>query len=82
MKTVLLVLGLLGEVDNQRVSLSDIEGRLRSLSSEAHHLAEEVRRPAPVALGATGGLLILALVYLLGRRRGRRRSTVLEIRRV
>jgi hypothetical protein len=64
-----------------RISLSDIEDRLRSLSGGAREAVAESEQSA-IALGALGGVALLALTYLLGRRRGRRRASVLEIRRV
>ncbi|MDA8290979.1 MAG: hypothetical protein M0Z33_04765 [Actinomycetota bacterium] len=64
-----------------RVSLGDIEAQLRSLGGSAQAAVAGSRT---TALGAAvvGGALAVASVYLLGRRRGRRRATVLEIRRV
>lgn len=64
-----------------RVTLSDIESNLRSLGGSA---ASTVGKSAPTmaAAAAVGGAALLAGVYLYGRRRGRRRATVLEIRRV
>jgi hypothetical protein len=66
---------------SERVRLSDIETRLRSLGEQATSIiGEEGKRRQPViALGALG---LTALVYLYGRHRGRRRATVLEVRRV
>jgi membrane protein DedA with SNARE-associated domain len=65
----------------ERISLGDIEGQLRSLGGSAHAVVSESKTTASAA-AAVGGVLAVALVYLLGRRRGRRRATVLEIRRV
>jgi trans-2-enoyl-CoA reductase len=64
-----------------RVTLADIERNLRSLTGTA---ASTVTKSASTtaAAAAVGGSLLLAAVYLYGRRRGRRRATVLEIRRV
>lgn len=65
----------------ERISLDDIEGQLRSLGGTAQAVVAESRTTA-FAAAVVGGALAVASVYLLGRRRGRRRSTVLEIRRV
>ncbi len=64
-----------------RVSLGDIESNLRALGGTA---ASTVTKSAPtLAAGvAVGGAALLAAVYLYGRRRGRRRATVLEIRKI
>lgn len=65
----------------ERVRLSEIETRLRSLGEQATSvIGEEGKRRQPViALGALG---LTVLIYLYGRHRGRRRATVLEVRRV
>jgi hypothetical protein len=65
---------------DSKVSLSDIEDRLRALSGGAREVLAESKQNA-VAAGALGGVLVIAGSYLLGRRRGRKRATVLEIRR-
>jgi len=64
-----------------RVSLTDVEGKLRELSGTTQALASEVAKPTLGAAVAAAALAVVA-VYLLGRRRGRRQATVLEIRRV
>ncbi len=65
----------------ERVSLSDVERQLRSLGGSAQSVVGQSRTTVTAAAVA-GGVLAVASVYLLGRRRGRRRATVLEIRRV
>ena len=67
--------------DSGRVSLSDVEQKLRELGSNAQSLATDAAPPAIGALVAAG-VIAVAAVYLLGRRRGSRRASVLEIRRV
>lgn len=65
----------------RKVSLSDIEEQLRSIKGAAKESIVGAR--APVKTAALGTLLALvAASYLLGRRRGRRRASVLEIRRL
>ncbi|MHB8681077.1 MAG: hypothetical protein ACYDA2_03140 [Acidimicrobiales bacterium] len=64
-----------------RISRDDIEAKLRELGGEVDDTVEAAR-PKLVA-GAVAGVLLVALVaYLLGRRRGRARSAVVEIRRL
>ena len=65
----------------ERISLADIENQLRSLGGSAQSVVAESKTTATAA-GAVGAVLALAGVFLLGRRRGRKRATVLEIRRV
>jgi hypothetical protein len=63
-----------------RVSISEIEARLRSLGTSAQRAVGEQQRNL-AAVGVIGGALTIVASYLHGRRRGRRRATVLEIRR-
>jgi len=63
-----------------RVSIADIESRLRSLGTSAQRAVEDQKRSL-AAVGVIGGALAIVASYLHGRRRGRRRATVLEIRR-
>jgi hypothetical protein len=70
-----------GKAAGDRISIGDIESQLRSLGGSAQAVVSESKTTATAA-AAVGGVLAVAGVYLLGRRRGRRRATVLEIRRV
>jgi hypothetical protein len=65
----------------ETVSLSDVEGKLRELGGSAQATVTEAARPALGAI-VVAGVVAVAAVYLLGRRRGRRRASVLEIRRI
>jgi len=62
------------------VSLGDLENKIREIGGTAQAMGEAAR-PAVGGLVALGALA-MAAVYLLGRRRGKRRATVLEIRRI
>jgi hypothetical protein len=60
---------------------ADIEAKLREIQSAfSRQLEERQASLRKFALVAAVGLLLLA--YLLGRRRGRLRSTVVEVRRI
>jgi cytochrome c-type biogenesis protein CcmH/NrfG len=63
------------------VTRDDIEAKLRQLRGEVDSVGERAKGGAVVA-GAVAAVAILATVYLLGRRKGRKRTTVVEIRRV
>ena len=71
---------LAGSTKGDRVSLSEIEDRLRSLGTSAQRAVNDSKQTA-IAAGLIGGALVVASAYLHGRRRGRRRASVLEIRR-
>lgn len=64
-----------------RVTLDDLETKLRDLGGSATSAASQAKAPA-VGAGAVAGVLVVAAVYLLGRRRGRKEAPVLEIRRI
>ncbi len=63
-----------------RVSIAEIESRLRSLGASAQQTVGDQKRNLAAA-GVIGGALTIVASYLHGRRRGRKRATVLEIRR-
>jgi hypothetical protein len=63
------------------ITRDDIESGLRSVVGDAEQRAEATaKKLMPVAIGA--GLLVLYVVYRLGRRVGTTKSTVVEIRRI
>ena len=66
---------------SERVTLDDLESKLRDLGGSATSAASEVKAPV-VGGAAVAAVLLVAAVYLLGRRRGRKEAPVLEIRRV
>jgi hypothetical protein len=64
-----------------RISTQDIETKLRQIRGQFERTTESARSGL-VAVGVAGAVLLVTVAYVLGRRRGRRRSTVVEIRRV
>jgi hypothetical protein len=64
-----------------RVTLDDVEAKFRELKGEANEVATRAQ-PAASAAAVVLAAGLLLLVYLIGRRKGRRRATVLEIRRI
>lgn len=62
-----------------RIERAEVEASLRDLFGEGEQTA---RQYAGVGAGAAGALSFLALVFafLLGRRKGKKRSAVIEIR--
>ncbi len=63
------------------VSRDDIERKLREIRGEAGEVAESGRNYAVIAAVATAALVVAA-AYFFGRRKGNKRSTVVEVRRV
>jgi hypothetical protein len=72
--------GALGPAD-QRITRDDIEQSLRAIQTgvEGKVRSKKTRIVQGVSLGA---VILVLLVYVLGRRAGRKRSTIVEIRRV
>jgi hypothetical protein len=63
------------------VTRGDIEAKLREirgLTDTTTEVAQEAAKPVLIILGV--GAVIVA--FLLGRRRGRKRSTIVEVRRI
>jgi hypothetical protein len=63
------------------VTRADIESKLREIrgvADDSTEVAQEAAKPVLVALGVA----VVIGAFLLGRRRGRKRSTIVEIRRI
>ena len=63
-----------------KITRDDIEAKLREISGEVDEEVDEAK-PKLVAIGGAVALIVLLGAYLLGRRAGRKRSAVIEIRR-
>lgn len=64
-----------------RITRSDLEDKFRELEGGARDQVESARSTV-VAAGVVAALIVLLLAFLMGTRKGRKRSTVVEIRRV
>ncbi|MEY3091618.1 MAG: hypothetical protein RL413_856 [Actinomycetota bacterium] len=64
-----------------QISRDDIERKLRGLQGDVQEKVED-RKSAIVGLAVGVGVVLVVAFYLLGRRSGKRRSAVVEIRRV
>ncbi|MEY2476811.1 MAG: hypothetical protein QOG87_2126 [Actinomycetota bacterium] len=64
-----------------RISRDDIESKLRELKGEVDETTEKAK-PIGLAAAAVAAVLVVGVVYLLGKRRGTKLSTIVEIRRV
>lgn len=63
------------------VGRSDIERKLREIRGEVEAIETDAK-PYLVAVGAAAAVAVVALAFALGKRRGKRKRTVVEIRRV
>ena len=66
---------------NGRITRADIEAKLRQMRGEVDKTAEAAKVPIMAIAGGVAAAVVV-VAFLLGKRRGRRRSTVVEIRRV
>lgn len=64
-----------------RITPTDIEAKFRQVQTQFDVVAADSKKRL-AAVGGVAGVLLLLIIYFLGRRSGKRRSTVLEIRRL
>ncbi len=67
--------------ENRPITRDDIEAKFRELTGQATDELESTRSQA-VTVGLALGVALVAVVFLIGRRNGRRRSAVVEVRRI
>ncbi len=64
-----------------KISATDIENKLKALQGDVQEKVDDQKSNLMIAAGVVSIVLIIAF-FLLGRRSGKRRSTLVEIRRV
>lgn len=70
------------QIDEGRtVTRSDIESKLREISGEVETTGNNVKQYA-IAAGAVVAVAVVALAWTLGKRKGKRKTTIVEVRRV
>ncbi|MDQ1467575.1 MAG: hypothetical protein QOH10_1990 [Actinomycetota bacterium] len=70
-----------GQTRRGPITREDIEAKLRDITGDVSDTVEAARGIG-VAVAVGAGVLFIVGAYWLGRRKGRRRKTVLEIRRI
>ena len=68
-------------MSGKKITREDLEDKFRELQGEATSTAEQAKSYA-IAAGAVLLVGIAAVAFVLGRRKGRKKSTVVEIRRL
>ena len=66
---------------NGEITRSDIESKLRQIRGEVDDVGESARNIGLV-VGAVAAVVVVSAVYFLGRRRGTKEKTLVEIRRI
>ena len=64
-----------------RITREDIETKLRQLKGDADEVAQ-ANKTNGLMIAALGGIVVILLAYFLGRRKGKKRSAFVEIRRL
>jgi hypothetical protein len=65
----------------KNITRSDIESKLRELQGEVDENLDSARSVGLVA-GLGAAVVLILIAYILGRRKGKKRAMVLEIRRI
>jgi hypothetical protein len=65
----------------QRISRDDIETKLREIDSGFRQQVVDKKKTILTGI-AVGGAVILLVMFLLGKRSGKKKTTIVEIRRV
>lgn len=63
------------------ITPADIEAKFRDIQGQVDVVAEDSKKKLALA-GGVIGILLLLLIYVLGRKAGKKQSSVLEIRRL
>ena len=64
-----------------RIERSDIEAKLREIKGEVDTTTERAK-PIGMAAAAVAVVVVVGVAYFLGRRKGKKQTTLVEIRRV
>jgi hypothetical protein len=64
-----------------KITRDQLEAKFREMTGGVAEEVDDVRSQA-MAIGLAVVVASVAIVYLIGRRRGRRRSTIVEVRRI
>lgn len=68
-------------MSTEKITPADIEAKFREFSTEVEDTGDQAKQYA--IIGAVGvGLVVFAVAFMAGRKRGKQKSTVVEIRRI
>jgi hypothetical protein len=65
---------------DQKITRDDIKAKLAEIQDDATHTVEDAKSQI-IAGAAIAAIVLLLLAYLVGRRGGRKRSTIIELKR-
>ena len=64
-----------------KITRGDIEARFRALQGDVVHKVDDSKARA-MQVAAAAGIAVVVLAFLLGKRKGRKKTTMVEIRRL
>lgn len=64
----------------QKITRDDLEAKFRTLTGDVDDIAEDAKTTA-FTVGAVVAAAVVVGVFLFGRSRGRRKTTLIEVRR-
>ncbi len=72
---------ILSSKDSKQITRDDLEAKLREIHGEVNK-AVDAAKPAISAVAVAVGVTVIAVSFLIGMRTGRKKNTVVEIRRI
>lgn len=63
------------------ISREDIQSKLNEIDAEINDTTEAAK-PAGIAIAVGVAVAVLVVVFVMGRRKGRRKTTIVEVRRI
>ncbi len=72
---------ILSSKDSKQITREDLEAKLREVHGEVNKAVDSAK-PAISAIAVAVGVTVIAVSFLIGRRMGRKKNTVVEIRRI
>lgn len=64
-----------------KITPQDLEDKLRSLQGDIQHKVDD-KKASIAGIAAGAGVVVMLIMFFLGKRAGKKRSTVVEIRRI
>ena len=66
---------------SEKITPADLEAKMRELQGEVDETTETAKSYA-LAAAAAAGVVLFVVAFTMGKRRGKKKSTVVEIRRI
>ena len=68
-------------VPDRKITRDDIEGKLNEIKGDVETTGEAAK-PYVLGVAIAGVIGVVAIAFLLGKRKGKKKTTVVEVRRV